>query len=133
MLWVFDVDGCLIDSLSGTSLRPGTIELLAHLRAQGDRIVLWSAGGADYARQRAASHGIADQVDEFHGKDERDEHRRYITSAFAEDLGGVVFVDDRPEDMPLSAEVITVSPYVSHNPHDRALRAVLAQASAGTS
>ena len=31
--WVFDVDGCLVDSLTGTSLRPGARELLARLRA----------------------------------------------------------------------------------------------------
>src|SRR5581483_7077971 len=31
-VWVFDVDGCIVDSLTGTSLRPGARELLEHLR-----------------------------------------------------------------------------------------------------
>ena len=124
MLWVFDVDGCLIDSLTGTSLRPGAGELLATLRQRGHRVVLWSAGGADYARQRAAIHGIDAHVDAFHDKAERDERRRYLVSAFAADLHGAVFVDDHPEDLPIDAEVIEVSPYLSHNPHDRALAVV---------
>ncbi len=124
MLWVFDVDGCLIDSLTGRSLRPGARELLATLRRNGHRVVLWSAGGADYARHCAASHGIDVLVDEFHDKATRDERRRYLVSAFADDLRRAVFVDDRPEDLPIDAEVIGVSPYLSHNPHDRALAAV---------
>ena len=124
MLWVFDVDGCLIDSLTGTSLRPGARELLATLRRDGHRIVLWSAGGADYARQCAAIHDIDAHVDEFHDKATRDEQRRYLVSAFAADLRGAVFVDDHPEDLPIDAEVIEVSPYLSHNPHDRVLAAV---------
>jgi len=130
VLWVFDVDGCLIDSLSGTSLRPGAVALLVGLRSAGHRIVLWSAGGADYAHQRAVAHGIADHIDEFHGKDARDQHRRYVAQPFVDDLDGVVFVDDQPEDMPIDAEVIPVSPYISPNPHDRALDAVLAAARA---
>jgi long-chain acyl-CoA synthetase len=128
MLWVFDVDGCLIDSLTGASLRPGAVDLLDGLRRAGHQVVLWSAGGAEYARQRAASHGIADHVDAFHGKDARDEHHRYVPHAFVDDLSTVVFVDDRPEDMPRDAVVIGVSPYLSHNPHDRALAVVVAHA-----
>jgi phosphoglycolate phosphatase-like HAD superfamily hydrolase len=127
MLWVFDVDGCLIDSLTGRSLRPGAVELLSRLREAGHDVVLWSAGGAGYAQQRAEHHGLTDHVDAFHGKDDRDGHRRYLTGAFSDDLATVVFVDDRPEDMPFGATVISVSPYISHNPHDGALREVLAK------
>ena len=29
LVWAFDVDGCLVDSLTGTSLRPGALEVLA--------------------------------------------------------------------------------------------------------
>jgi hypothetical protein len=38
-----------------------------------------------------------------------------------------VFVDDRPEDMPVGADVIAVSPYLSHNVHDRGLDVVAAR------
>jgi hypothetical protein len=33
----------------------------------------------------------------------------------------VVFVDDRPEDMPVGADIIAVFPYLAMNPHDRGL------------
>jgi hypothetical protein len=118
--WIFDVDGCLVDSLTGTSLRPGAIELLTHLRASAVRVLLWSAGGADYAAARATQQDVHHLFDGFHGKQERDDKGRYRTS-FLEHLDGVVFVDDRPEDIPIGAEVIGVSPYLDPNPHDRGL------------
>jgi hypothetical protein len=72
MTWVFDVDGCLIDSLTGTSLRPGAAALLESLRERGNAVVLWSAGGAHYARARASEQGIDALVDAFHSKSGRD-------------------------------------------------------------
>jgi histidinol phosphatase-like enzyme len=125
-VWALDVDGCLIDSLTGTSLRPGTLELLAELRRRGCTVVVWSAGGAGYARDQAAAHGFVHLVDEFHDKAERDALGRYLADRFAPDLTAVVFVDDRPEDMPTGAEVVAVFPYLADNPHDRALAGVLA-------
>jgi long-chain acyl-CoA synthetase len=119
-LWVFDVDGTIIDSLSGTSLRPGVTDLLIDLRTSGCRIVLWSAGGADYARERAEDHGVAELVDGFYDKDERDGDGRYIPG-FVEAGARVTFVDDRPEDLPVGATVVAVSPYISADPFDRAI------------
>jgi phosphoglycolate phosphatase-like HAD superfamily hydrolase len=118
--WVLDVDGCLIDSLTGMSLRPGAADLLEQLHSSGHMIVLWSAGGADYAEARATSHGIAEYVHRFHAKEARDLDGRYIPH-FVDEDEVVVFVDDRPEDMPVGAAVITVSPYIGPNPHDRGL------------
>jgi phosphoglycolate phosphatase-like HAD superfamily hydrolase len=126
--WVFDLDGCLVDSLSGSSLRPGAVELLAELRRNGHTIVLWSAGGAAYAKQRAEAHGIRGSFDAFHDKDGRDSDGRYATSHVCADFMHVVFVDDRPEDMPRDAEVIDVSPYLASNPHDRGLAPAAARA-----
>jgi long-chain acyl-CoA synthetase len=117
-VWVFDVDGTLIDSLTGTSLRPGTAELLTELRSTGCRTVLWSAGGARYARDRAVEHGIADLCDGFADKAARDGEGRFI-AAFLDDVGAAVFVDDRPEDVPVGAHVVALHPYIAHNPHDR--------------
>lgn len=125
-VWVFDVDGCLVDSLTGSSLRPGASALLAHLRSIGCRVLLWSAGGAEYARERAATHGVESLFDGFHMKAARDGAGRYIP-AFVE-AEAVVFVDDRPEDMPVDADVVAVSPYIAPNPHDRGLRDAAARA-----
>jgi FMN phosphatase YigB (HAD superfamily) len=120
--WIFDVDGCLVDSLTGTSLRPGTRELLTHLRSQHHTVIWWSAGGRDYGRDRAAQFAFDDLVDAFYGKDHRDDQGRYRTNHFLSPNEEAVFVDDRPEDMPVGATVISVSPYLVHNPHDRGLR-----------
>ena len=122
---VFDVDGTLIDSLTGTSLRPGSVELLTDLRRAGYATILWSAGGASYAWDRAREHGIAELFDSFQPKEERDTEGRY-RSTFIPGLDRAVFIDDRPEDMPVGANVIAVSPYIAHNPHDRGLAKVVA-------
>jgi len=126
--WVFDVDGCLIDSLTGTSLRPGAAPLLEALREQGHAVVLWSAGGAEYARDRASEHGIDLLVDAFHSKSSRDGDGRYVTAAFLDRLDAAIFVDDRPEDLPIGATIVAVSPYLSHDRHDRGLERAAARA-----
>lgn len=122
--WVFDVDGCLVDSLTGTSLRPGALELLAHLKEQAKAVVWWSAGGADYAQRRAVQLGVEHFVDTFGSKDERDGAGRYVADHVI-DAGTTVFVDDRPEDLPVGAMVMPVSPYLVHDPHDRGLSAAI--------
>jgi long-chain acyl-CoA synthetase len=125
--WVFDVDGCLVDSLTGTSLRPGARELLAHL-ARGTRIILWSAGGGDYARARAEQLGVDGHVSEYFSKGGRDGDGRYRIAHLPVDPGRAVFVDDRPEDLAHHVEVLAVSPYLSDDPHDRGLDAVARRA-----
>jgi long-chain acyl-CoA synthetase len=122
--WVFDVDGCLIDSLTGTSLRPGARTLLDHLRRSGQQVVWWSAGGQDYAYRRAEAVGMLELVDAFYGKDQRGDAGRYLTDHFLiADLSTAMFVDDRPEDLPIGAPFVAVSPYLGANPHDRGLLA----------
>lgn len=127
--WAFDVDGCLVDSLTGTSLRPGARELLHALRDGGRRVVWWSAGGAEHARHRATVLGAVDLVDEFHGKEERGADGRFLAGHLAPSGSRVVFVDDRPEDVPAGTPVLHVSPYLADNPHDtglaRALQAIV--------
>ena len=118
--WVFDVDGCLIDSLSGSSLRPGAADLLVLLRARGCRVLLWSAGGAGYAAERATEHGLEGSVDGFHSKTRQDPSGPYDVDGLSPTSSTLTFVDDRPEDLAADADVIAVSPYLSHNPHDRA-------------
>lgn len=119
--WAFDVDGCVVDSLTGTSLRPDTCAPLAALRAEGHRVVWWSAGGAAHAQQRAELLGVAHLVNEFHGKDHRGTDGRFLADHLDPGASTVVFVDDRPEDVPAGAPIVHVSPYLSDNPHDRGL------------
>ena len=121
--WVFDVDGCLVDSLTGTSLRPGARELLGSLAGRA-RVLLWSAGGDTYARARAAQFQIEHLVSGYFSKDGRDADGCYLTTHLPLGAGRVVFVDDRPEDLANALDVIAVSPYLSDDPHDRGLQAV---------
>lgn len=118
--WVFDVDGCLIDSLTGTSLRPGARELLEHLTGSGRRVLLWSAGGDRYARARAEQFAVEIHVSGYFAKEGRDAVGCYRTEHLPAG-GRCVFVDDRPEDLPDALEVIPVSPYLFEDPHDRGL------------
>lgn len=126
--WVFDVDASLVDSFSGASLRPGARQILRALHEASCRILLWSAGGADYARRRAAEHGLSHLVHGFFAKEGRDEHGRYRVAGLPCDLGDTVFVDDCPEDLPSDVEIVRVSPYIAPHEHDRGLTPVAARA-----
>jgi long-chain acyl-CoA synthetase len=125
--WVFDVDGCLVDSLTGTSLRPGARDIVMRLAARA-RVLLWSAGGGDYAQARAVQFGLAEYFDGFYPKDGRDAGGHYLTSHLPTGPGRAVFVDDRPEDLAESLEVLVVSPYLTDDRHDRGLEAVASRA-----
>jgi hypothetical protein len=102
--------------------------LLRHLQATGCRVLLWSAGGADYARERAAEQTVEELFHGFFAKAVRDECGRYDTTQLDVLLTATIFVDDRPEDMPMDADVMAVHPYLSNNPHDFGLSAVAQRA-----
>ena len=117
-VWAFDVDACLVDSITGTSLRPLARPVLELLRAQGSTVVLWSAGGGDYARRRAEAVGIDDLVQAFYDKDGRGADGRWTTTHLAREHQPDVCVDDRPEEVPADVDSVGVSPYLAPNPHD---------------
>jgi long-chain acyl-CoA synthetase len=125
VVWVFDVDGSLIDSLAGTSLRPGAAALFGALRRSGRGIRVWSAGGAEYAQQRLAQHGLDHMVDAFHAKDGRDADGFYVTVGVLDGVGAATFVDDQPGDLASHLDVVAVRPYIAHNPHDRVLHDII--------
>ncbi|MGP0029466.1 MAG: HAD family hydrolase [Acidimicrobiales bacterium] len=129
--WVFDVDGCLVDSLTGTSLRPGARDLLEHLVAGRRRVILWSAGGDGYARARARQFSVDGLVSAFFAKDERDRDGCYATGHLPLGDGPAVFVDDRPEDLARHLDVVAVSPYLAEDAHDRGLEAAARRAGLG--
>jgi long-chain acyl-CoA synthetase len=122
--WVFDIDGSLVDSLTGTSLRPRARALLTHLVARGDRVLCWSAGGQGYAAQRTTQFGLESVVVGCFGKDRRDESGFYSTANLPLGVGPTVFVDDRPEDLSPALTVIALQPYLAEDPHDRGLEEI---------
>jgi long-chain acyl-CoA synthetase len=137
--WVFDVDGCLIDSLTGSSLRPGARDILEHLAAEGRHVILWSAGGDVYARGRAEQFGVEGLVEGFFAKEGRGADGYYGTAHLPlhdpdqpdhrdHRRRPAVFVDDRPEDLAPTLNVIAVSAYLSHDPFDRGLQQVARRA-----
>jgi hypothetical protein len=127
--WVFDVDGCLIDSLTGSSLRPGARDILEHLSAEGRLLILWSAGGDTYAGTRAAEFALDHIVDGYFAKDGRNADGFFRTAHLPIRGRHAVFVDDRPEDLDqVRLDVLAVSPYLSDDPFDRGLRPVARRA-----
>jgi phosphoglycolate phosphatase-like HAD superfamily hydrolase len=128
-VWVFDVDGTLVGSVMPAVLRPGARELLAALRDRGACAVVWSAGGADYARETMSRHGLEEFFDGFYGKDVRDDDRRWDVGHFAERHEPTLFVDDTPEDLPLGARVVAVAPFIGANPSDRWLVSIVEEGS----
>ena len=119
--WAFDVDGTLIGSIRSNRLRPGAAELLAGLVERGVVIVLWSAGGAGYAREMADQHGIGHYFAGFYAKEDRDEHKRYRVDHFAAHHQPTVFVDDSVIDLPLGSRMVELSQFLGSNDADQAL------------
>jgi long-chain acyl-CoA synthetase len=124
-VWAFDGDGCLVDALTGRSLRPLARSVLEQLRANEVTVVVWSAGGGDYARRRAEAHGIDHLVHAFYDKDERDADGRYVVTHLAVAHRPDVCVDDQPDELPVHVDSIAVTPYLAHDPHDRGLAPLL--------
>ncbi|MDT7549256.1 MAG: hypothetical protein QOE84_1650 [Actinomycetota bacterium] len=120
-VWAFDVDGCLVDSLSGTSLRPHARELLTALHQRGDTLVLWSAGGQEHGERIVSQHGLGHLFDGIYDKRGRDDSGRLHTTHLRHHHIPHVAVDDRPEEGPSTARVVGVSPYMSGDPADRGL------------
>lgn len=125
-VWAFDVDGCVVDSLTGRSLRPLTFYLLALLRRQRVSVLWWSAGGARHARERALALNADGLVDAYYDKHERDADGRWTLLHLPRHHVPWVVVDDRPDEAPAACEhVVAVSPYIAPDPHDLGLQPVL--------
>jgi len=122
--WAFDLDGCLVGMLAMSDLRPLARDVLEHLRAAGIPVVVWSAGGAAYARRVAERVGIAGLIDGFYDK-VRGPEGRWLLDGFAPHHWPTVCVDDEPADVPETVRTVGVSPYLGRHPHDRGLQAIL--------
>lgn len=122
--WLFDLDGCLVDSMSAASVRPLSHELLSAIRARGDLVSVWSAGGDSYARRVLDRVGLADLVASCHAKD-RGPDGRWRLPGFCGPDRDLLCVDDQAEGVPAGISVIPVFPYLSDQPHDRAFAPIL--------
>jgi phosphoserine phosphatase len=130
VVWAFDVDGCLVDSMTGTSLRPAALDVLWLLRESGVTVILWSAGGRCHAASRAAELGFAHLIDATYSKAERGPDGRWASSNMLPEHQPDVFVDDWADEAPLSPRLIAVPPYLSPNQLDRGLQHILAELTA---
>lgn len=123
--WALDLDGSLVDLLTGTRLRPGARELITLLCEAGVRVMLWSAGGSGYAQERARRLGLAPYVSAYYDKVRSGpEGPWHVDHLPAADRPSVC-VDDQPEYCPPSACVIAVRPYISEDASDTGLAAAL--------
>ena len=121
-VWCFDLDGCLVDSLAATHLRPHADVLLAGLVERGAEVRIWSAGGADYAERVAHRVGIADWITSYHDKDRGPSG--FWDPPPVPDGHALVCIDDQPDGEPPHVETIAVFPYLGRSPHDSALRRI---------
>jgi long-chain acyl-CoA synthetase len=126
-VWAFDVDGCLVDSMTGSSLRPHAAEILELLHDAGCTVVLWSAGGREHATAMADRHGFTHLLHGIYDKEGRDSDGRLTTTHLPRLHRPVVVVDDRPEDAPAGTRVVAVGPYMAPDDDDRGLAPLLEQ------
>ena len=124
-VWIFDVDGTLIGSVRSDTLRPGAMQLLDRLRDAGATLVLWSAGGADYARSMLAQFRLDHYFAACYSKDRRGPDGRYVVDHLRPEHRPGTLVDDYPGDVPDGPRVIGVSQFLGGNPHDVGLQAAL--------
>ncbi len=124
-VWVCDVDGTLIGSVRSDILRPGAIELLDRLRDAGTTLVLWSAGGAEYAKNMLAQFRIDHYFAAFYSKERRGPDDRYLVDHLCPKHRPGTLVDDYPGDVPEQPRVIGVPQFLGGNPHDRGLERAL--------
>jgi long-chain acyl-CoA synthetase len=126
-VWAFDVDGCLVDSMSGSSLRPLAREVLLQLHRTGSTLLLWSAGGREHAAAMAERHAFTHLLAGIYDKGDKDEAGCLLTGHLPPGHRPDVVVDDRPEDAPAGTRVIAVAPYMAPDDADRGLAALLAE------
>ena len=124
-MWAFDVDGCLIDLLGGSTLRPLAVEVLKAVAERGDVAILWSAGGADHAARKATALGLADHIAGCYDKGALDDAGTWSTGHLPRHHTPQICVDDAPEYLPAHVRRIAVRPYTAPAAHDRGLSALL--------
>ena len=127
-VWLFDVDGTLIGSVRSNCLRPGAETLIRTLHEQEKTLVLWSAGGAEYARRMMEQFGLDRFFSAFYAKQERGKDGRYRLDHLLPQHQPDTIVDDYCGDVPVADRVIEVSQFLGSNQHDKGLEEALQMA-----
>jgi hypothetical protein len=120
-VWVFDVDGTLIGSIRSDRLRPGVEELLGILEANGTTLVVWSAGGAEYAERMLEQFGLARRFSAFYHKETRGTDGRYRVDHMRPEHRPGTLVDDYPHEVAECARIIGVRQFLGGNSSDAGL------------
>jgi len=84
----FDVDGTLISFKDRP--KEDTIKLLKLLHGMGNRIIVWSGGGRDYAKTWVQKLYLEDYVDEV--KDKFDKHE-YVDICFDDEMVDLAIIN----------------------------------------
>lgn len=122
--WLFDLDGCLIDAFTSTSVRPSARELLEALADREDEVHVWSTGGAGYAAGAMTRLGLRDLVGRSYAK-ERGRDGDWVVPSDFRGESTLIFVDDQTDGLPAGALVVEVPSYLSEHTPDDAFAAVL--------
>jgi hydroxymethylpyrimidine pyrophosphatase-like HAD family hydrolase len=75
----FDVDGTLLQNAAGADVpRPNIIALLKLLSKKGNKIIVWSGGGAEYARMQATRLHLDEYIFGYASKNDAMEIKPYL-------------------------------------------------------
>jgi len=101
------------------------IELVELLQAAGTTLVVWSAGGADYARRMLAQFDLERHFCAYYDKNLRGSDGRYLIDHLAPEHRPGTLVDDYPHEVPEVGRVIGVRQFLGGNPADTGLAQAL--------
>lgn len=101
------------------------MELLETLKDGGATIVLWSAGGAEYAQRMLEQFDLAHFFSGFYAKEHRCERGLYRIDHIDARHQPDTFVDDYPGEVPDTGRRIGVPQFLGGNPNDRGLLPVI--------
>jgi long-chain acyl-CoA synthetase len=122
--WAFDVDGCLISSLATGTLRPLSEQIFYHLHSSGVPLLIWSAGGADYARRVIGATKLGSLVSGWYDKIAGSDGY-WRVDVFDSALIPWTFVDDEPWRLPKGLRVLAVPTFIGPRLDDAGLADVL--------
>lgn len=114
MCWS-SVDGTIIDSLTGRSVRPGTADVLSCVWAQGCSAC---SGAPVGAAMRAGVPSSTASAISSSACTPNSATTGHLAATFLADPSSATFVDDRPEDLCDVWQIQSVTPSVAHDPYD---------------
>jgi FMN phosphatase YigB (HAD superfamily) len=110
---VFDMDNTLVDEF-GAAVRPGMAALLARLRRDGHRLVLWTNSRRERAVEILRLHGLRPNFVKCLYREDYDPQERGLPKDIRA-VGGSLLVDDDPDLCAFvrgnGGQAVQVSPY----------------------